>query len=433
MNKKLRSINVLFTFVFCAVSLTAQDFGFDDTGDAVDGGSKSPLAVSISGEAGTEVLGYVKDFEKAENASLEGGFRGKLNFAAEGANAKGIINLNIKTPNTNDDFFLSIDEAYLQAYFGDFEIETGIRKLTWGKADSNGPLDVLNPYDYRTFTNFTNIAENKIARPMIHPSYRIGSFSKIEAVFLPWFLPHLVLDNGRWSSFTMPVINPSDDDLKSLKYAGGGARFTTTIGSVDFGVQYFYGRMYIPAITGFSMVTPTVSGMMLDYNPYHQVGIDYAGVIAGFNLRAELAANISSDTGGDDGAVYNPSIAWSFGFDRDLFWGINLNLQCNESIRLMNSKVSDNPALDTEAGRDLTGTRISAVLSKKFLRDDLELNVKGIIGIEDRDYVIVPSIFWTIRDVKLECSAGVFGGGKDGQFGGYHDNSFVKLGIVYKF
>jgi hypothetical protein len=38
------------------------------------------------------------------------------------------------------------------------------------------------------------------------------------------------------------------------------------------------------------------------YNPCHQIGLDYAPVIAVFNLRAEFAANITEDISGDDGA-----------------------------------------------------------------------------------------------------------------------------------
>jgi hypothetical protein len=76
--------------------------------------------------------------------------------------------------------------------------------------------------------------------------------------------------------------------------------------------------------------------------------VDWAQVIAGFNIRAEFAANITGDIHGTDPAVYNPSLAWSFGFDRDLFLGISLNAQCNETIRLLDGGTSD--PLDIEAG-----------------------------------------------------------------------------------
>jgi hypothetical protein len=97
-------------------------------------------------------------------------------------------------------------------------------------------------------------------------------------------------------------------------------------------------------------------GIAVDYNRYHQFGLDWAQVIAGFNLRAEAAANITDDLdrgGRGDDAVYNPAVLWSLGFDRDLFWSVNLNLQCNESIRLVNDEVLENPPTDIEAGGDI--------------------------------------------------------------------------------
>jgi hypothetical protein len=39
------------------------------------------------------------------------------------------------------------------------------------------------------------------------------------------------------------------------------------------------------------------------YTRYHQIGVDYARVIAGFNFRGEFAANITEDLKGDDGGV----------------------------------------------------------------------------------------------------------------------------------
>ncbi|AEF84020.1 conserved hypothetical protein [Treponema primitia ZAS-2] len=434
---------VLVLLCILSFPLAAQEgFGFGDIAD--DGsagfgglGGGSPLAVSVSGEVGMELLGYVREFDEPLDTALDGNLQGRLNFEAQGANVKGAINLNVNPPDETFTFgSVTLDEAYLQTWFGDFEIEGGLRKLTWGKADSMGPLDVINPYDYRSFTNIADSMEIKLAQPMIHASYHAGSFSKIEAVLLPWFSPHRFAESGRWaqsSTSPLPVTRPSNDELNTLKYAQAGARFTTTIGPADIGAQYFYGRMYQPA-AAITFTGAIPAGIALDYNRYHQIGLDYAQVIAGFNVRAEAATNLTGDLDGDDGAVYNPTIAWSLGFDRDLFWGINLNLQCNESIHLMNDEVSDDPLLDIEAGSELTSTRISAILSKKFLRDELEVRATGICGIETKDFLIVPGgIYWTIQDVQLELAAGIFGGDKNGQLGQYHGNSFVKVGLVYTF
>jgi hypothetical protein len=206
-------------------------------------------------------------------------------------------------------------------------------------------------------------------------------------------------------------------------------RFTTTINSaVDIGVQYYYGRRTTPALT---MTTATPPVVTFAYNPYHQIGLDYAQVIAGFNFRAELAANITEDTAGNDGAVYNPSLAWSLGFDRDLFAGITANLQCNETIRLLDGEISS--PQDIEADSDITSTQITAQLSKKFLRDKLELKALALWEVESSACLIMPGLVWTNDDIAVELSTGIFAGSDEGLFGQFRDNSFVKVGLKYTF
>jgi hypothetical protein len=294
----------------------------------------------------------------------------------------------------------------------------------------------------------------KIARPLIHASLRLGQFSKLEGVFVPNFEPYR-LGTGRWAPAQMAMLStysnmitlkdpgdPSDNKLAALNYAQAGLRFTTTLGPADLGAQYYYGRLTQPAVK-VRMVSPSPPvEVELLYNPYHQAGFDYAQDIFGFNVRAKVAANITEDLKGDDGSVYNPALAWSLGFDRDLFLGVNLNLQANETIRLMNDKTGSadfmsivvNPNnFDIEGGKDLTATRVTATLSRKFLRDELELRAAAVWGVEDRDFVIMPALIWTKGDVKAACSGGVFGGGKEGQLGQYHKNNFVKVALAYTF
>jgi hypothetical protein len=172
---------------------------------------------------------------------------------------------------------------------------------------------------------------------------------------------------------------------------------------------------------------------LVDYTRYHQIGVDYAGTWAGFTVRAEFAAHITKDLSGTDGAVHNPFLAWSLGFGRGLFWGINLKLQVNETIRLLNGGIIDNAALDTEALSGPVSTRFIGSLSKKLFRDALELRTVVIWGIEDRDVCVLPGIFWTWRDVILELSGGIFRGNRRGELGQYWENSFITLGLTYTF
>jgi hypothetical protein len=136
---------------------------------------------------------------------------------------------------------------------------------------------------------------------------------------------------------------------------------------------------------------------------------------------------------GKDGLVRNPFVAWSLGFDRDVFLGINLNIQCNETIRLMDGSVGKDPALDCEAGNNAVSTRFTFQLSKKFLRDELENAVTVIWDVENSDCYIIPSIVWNVRNLTAELSAGIFAGKDTGDLGRYWENSFLRLALKYTF
>ncbi|MDR1231310.1 MAG: hypothetical protein LBK61_07910 [Spirochaetaceae bacterium] len=448
---------LLLTCVCAAFPLAAQDdgfagqsFGFGFEGEEGAGNlSGGALAVSVGGEVSASIVGYVDDFaDGADKAQLGDLFSGKLNFTAESSRASGVIKLNLQpVPPESPVSPVAIDEAYVRAYFGSLDIEGGLRKLTWGKADSFGPLDVINPLDNTDMTDMSDLMNLKIARPLIHASFRIGSFSKLEGVFVPAFEPIRLASEGRWRPAQMaqldqleaagvPVNRPDTATLTTIEYAQAGARFTTTVGPADIGVQYYYGRLTKPAVsmTFAPSLPPTPTGVTFAYNPYHQIGADWAQVLFGLNVRAELAANITGDVDGDDGTVYNPHLAWSFGFDRDLLWGINLNIQANETVTLLHNKIGDNPlGIDIEADTDPTATQIIAALTKTFFRDELEARVAVIWEPEAGDFLLTPSLVWTKDAVSIELSGGIFGGDKEGQFGQYRDNSFVKAALTYTF
>jgi hypothetical protein len=490
---------------FIALSLPAQDFGFG-FGDEAEAGEASgsavfpPLAVKVGGEVSAELLAYIDDIDTADDAqaaSLGDVFSGGLNFSASGANADAVIKVNLSSAVFADMAGYTdprytpaiIDEAYLRAFFGPLTIEGGYRKLTWGKADSLGPLDVVNPLDYSDLTGITDILAIKIARPMIHLSGDLGANTKLAVVFVPFFQGHSFAAEGRWVpeqvsglpheaaagigsravqrfgglaapfkdalvsaiEAQMPAGAFEAPETSGLQYAQTGLRFTTTAGPADFGAQYYYGNFFRPSFSlsgvdrfladliSHYFTDPLYEGNhslldpRIEYNRYHQLGLDYAQVLAGFNIRAEFAVHITEDLAGDDGAVKNPFLAWSIGFDRDLLWGINVNFQCNETIRLLNDKVVDNPALDTEAGTDPTSTRITARFSRKFLRDDLEIKVTNIWDLENMDLYLIPAVTWNIKDVSAELAAGVFTGRAGGELSQYYRNNFIRTCLAYSF
>jgi hypothetical protein len=516
-NEKKHLFAFVFVLLYAVTGGFAQEFGFGFDNDGGTSDSAPPVSVVVGGELAAEFSGYVYDFssaEKAKDASLGDVISGALNVRAGGTNAEAFIGFNLSAATVNDLVNydsesvyapLILDEAYVRAFIGPVNIEAGLRKLTWGKADSLGPLDIVNPMDYTDLRNMIDIQSVKIARPMAHISWNTNGFSKLEAVFIPGFAGHRFAQDkeDRWAPaqyremfsrveggiFSL-VDTPQYGDILSnplianrintlfdgvrgnmighfdnitfpptdkLEYFQTGLRFTTTIGPADIGAQYFYGSLFEPDVTiagidgfldnliqgnllyimtgsgGPDFGDPELVSVKIKYNRYHQMGLDYAQVLAGFNVRAEFAVHLTEDMSGEDGSVRNPFIGWSLGFDRDLFWGINANVQCNEIIRLMHDKVGSNPVLDCEADTKLTSTRITMRFSKKFLRDELESTATVIWGIEDMDCYIIPGIVWTIGDFSTELSAGIFAGDKSGELGQYWENSFIKLGLKYSF
>jgi hypothetical protein len=482
--KKLRNMAALL--LCCAALGTAQEFGFGGSDDDADGGEAlsdsgfgfgegaqslpSGFKVNIGGEVSAQALMYrdaltdKAEFKAQDLGDLAGA---RLNLEAVSDKAEAFVGVKFDGKNINKGgltFVDFIDEAYLSTYYGSFEAEAGLRKLTWGRADSQGPLDVINPLDYSDLTDLDDQLRMKMARPMLHLSYRVGAFTKVEGVIIPWFRAHRFAVEGRWTpsqvSDMVPILALQNqtvdevyfDEARRLDHFQGGLRFTTTAGPADIGIQYYTGYFFRPAVSLEMQMHPILMTLVpkisrFTYNRFHLIGADTAFVLWGFNYRSEAGILLTEDTGGDDPEIENPAVVYSFGFDRDLVWGINLNLQVNGKIRLFQDEIAAGPiaapgqVVDTEASIDgaeikrksLTSNRLTGILSKKIFRDELELKATAIWGIEDKDFLIVPAVIWTRDALSLEASGGIFGGDTDGELGQYWDNSYVKLLATYTF
>jgi hypothetical protein len=476
--------------VFCF----SQAFGFEDEDTEK---SFLPFNLEFSGDITAGPLLFVKDFTGgiSDYEYFWGDiFESNLNIDISGKNAQAFVSLNFSywalKEFENADFKIYppslLNEVWLRGYFDRLTVQTGLMKLRWGKMYSPGPLDVVNPFDYSDLTNLSDPWAMKIARPIVHASYKTGDFSAIEAVFLPNFAGHRFETDGRW---TPGLYSKTFSDLKSgiitravqrypiilalftpeelsaiqdtfndssyefpatstIDYFQAGLRFNTVIGPCDIGFQYFYGNYMRPSVSindvdGFldGLVSSFLSGVSeiefpsvrIEYSRYHQIGVDYSQVIFGFNARAEFAAHITNDLRGDNGNIKNPFLSWAVGFDRDIFAGININVQCSENIRLFNDKVGKNPAMDCEAGTDFISTRLILRISKSFFREKLECNFVSIWDIEDSGCVIIPSVVWVLDDTRIELSSGIFTGDKESEMGQYYRNSYIKLKMSYSF
>jgi hypothetical protein len=229
------------------------------------------------------------------------------------------------------------------------------------------------------------------------------------------------------------LANPfASPDTTKLDYGQAGLRLSASLGGADVGLQYFYGYLTTPAFDMNPASIAAAGGKIpVSWNRCHQLGVDMATVLAGFNLRAEAGANLTEDLSGDDPLVYNPAIVWAAGFDRDLFARINLNLQASGKIRLGYDKITS--PLDVEYGSDASSTRIAALLSRSFAQERVKLELLGMVGVEQADYMVEPGIVFVFGDAEVALRGRYFGGDAAGDLGQFHDTSYVNLSMKYQF
>lgn len=444
-----------------AASLHGQaSFGFEDDGTA-GGGTDDAGRTAVAAPSGVAIGGKLDYrpvlFFAADEHPFADQTVARVDIESRGSSVDLSVKLKVSGKTLAETPRDILDEASVRTFLGPLSVEGGWLKVFWGKADSQGPLDVINPFDLTDLT-VTETRDRKIARPMLRASLALGAMTTAEAVAIPGFAPNRISWDGPWEPRAVAerkegleafaaaygsTIDTSEEasiisypDTDKSDYLQGGVRLATTIGRADFGLQAFSGYLPTPAVSADEAALAALIGsqtpLEAEYNRYTQFGADSAAVVAGFNFRAELAANLTKDLNGDDPEIYNSALAWSFGLDRDLFSGVNVNLQGTGSCRLGDSEVGDDP-YDIEAGTDATHTTVTAIVSQKLYGARLKWEVKGLFGIENPDFMVVPKVSFEIGDAVLEAAAGFFGGDENGDYGQFEDSSYLRIGLSYEY
>lgn len=489
MNKK--SIAVILFGLILAVGSFAQDFGFDsvDSDLSLNEGGSSNFGFaggnSDSAFAQGTISSNFKPIASVESSTFS--FFDTSKIQDIGLSASGTLGFDYYASSVDGrlafdfdlypDYEATLDEAWIHSFYGPFDVKAGLLRHSWGKADSSGPLDVINPKRLDNLS-ITDADAQKISQTTLILGWSITPFTRLELAATPWFEANALAMEGSWAAAQIAELTemmtglatvaalsggaisftpPDYPNTTSFKYVQAGARLTGTFASQDFGLQYWYGNMRTPTVSLSAEFAappappiPTGFSALVAYDRYHLIGVDWASVLVGLNLRAELAALLTEDLSGDDPAIANPQVLWSLGFDRDLFSGLSLFMQADGLVRLMYDKISEKslvpaqavamvPQLtplaqipaDFESQQKQTETRIMARLSRSFLRDELECNITGLWGLEDSDFYLLPEVKLLKGDLTTSLGAGFFFGNKDGTLGQFYKNNWVRLSLKY--
>lgn len=503
--KRTKILALLATAAFFSSFATAQDMDFGDDfgsdfggdfGDSASSSSFAATALSVNGEAQVNFRAYVDD---------EGTSGLPIDEWNTWVDPKGKLGLNYSNDSVSADvkFALSkdiitdykadiIDELTLEAYLGNFVIQAGKMKVVWGKGDKLHVIDNFNANDYKDFL-IPDYIDRRISEPMVRVLYNApndaGSFTsnRFEFIWTPFMTADRYASSGRWvptkvkelknqlteiagkaiatqgvkasadaqeqSLYTKMLSNSSSladnlyPDLYQLKYMQAGARFTTTTGSWDWGLSYYFGRDKRASFDYKKMMEPKgyvqkylegtaeEDDKFIDYDFLQVFGIEAAKTFGAYNFRAEAAYNLTKDVAGDDPKVHNNSLAWVFGFDRDLpVSELNFNLQTQGKFILNHDEIKNSG--DTESETYRTDNKLVLNISDNLAHGKLKPEVSAIYGFEHFDLIIMPKVTWYVSDGLEFSASGMYMQSfieSRSEFGNWHNNSFVQIAAKYTF
>lgn len=238
-------------------------------------------------------------------------------------------------------------------------------------------------------------------------------------------------------------------NLYRLKYGQAGVRATATLGTWDVGLSYYTGRSKKASVNAaklqsyvqnyLSTGNAAEGDTFIDYDRLHVFGAEGAKTFGGFNFRAEAAYTMTNDFSGSDAAIRNHSIGWVFGFDKDLpLSNLNVNVQTIGSCVLNDGGVRDNGAYDVDynANASYTNDKIVVNISDSWNHEKIKPELRIIWGIEREDLIVMPQIRWNVADSFDIIASGLFIHTFDAdksEFPAFRHNSFVQLGMKYRF
>lgn len=449
------------------VSSAADDFSFDEAfgeDTAASGGSE----LEVHGEVSSKIRGILSTDDNEMNTLSTA----DIDLEYRGETVDGVIKLDIDKEDL-------IDEAFLRYYGKGYDFELGLMKVVWGKGDKVHVIDVLNSNDYTDFYN-PDYIERRNAVPMSKINIFVGGQGKLELAYIPTLTPDTVPTGGLWApqaalsasslansyvqflaaeaystaynaaggsepakhtagsiSATAVLAEYADGEAlypntDTLDYGQGAARFTNSLGGVDFGGLYYFGYNKKPSIRA-KYNNPSdpsqITGLEIDYDRQHVFGLEAGAAPAGFNLRAEAAYYMTEDFDGDDPDVHNHSIRYLAGFDRDIpLHNINVNIQTVGSYRLENDEIKSYTDVEYAEKDDATQNLIALKISDSFNHEKVTPEFIGRYIIEEECWMVTPSISYApTDDLEFVLSSTFFGGDDSTTFGQFDDNNFVEL------
>lgn len=342
-----------------------------------------------------------------------------------------------------------LDEAYVDLFFGDFDIRVGKQIYAWGRADGINPTDNLTVWDY---SDVLDTDDEQIGQVSIRTDYYFGPWT-LEGVLVPSFTPS-VLPRGdsRWfpplpggapdpalpgGARTITFADPllPDEGLESFQYA---LKLTGSGGGWDYSVSWFDGFNDLPALRVIGPVSsPSAAAGMIVEQSYHRrrtIGADFATAIGKLGAHGEAAYYITEDWRGLDPAIDDPYLQFVLGGDYTI-----RDLLPDKDLFLLLEWVQEVQVPDRNGTYRLTD--LNHLFRKSlFARADLglgefaKLTLEGVANFATDDWWLRPGFWWSAADaLEIVGRVDLLYGPDDSFFGLFRDNRRAQVRVKYSF
>ena len=358
----------------------------------------------------------------------------------------------------NNSLDYSVDELWLDYTESFWGVRIGRQKAVWGKADGIDITNVLCPSDMSSLAAMTS-DDSKLAVDAIRLSLNGNQFTA-DAYWIPFFTPAaLPLDEGNAlrkflvpEAFELPipemntvlVLPVTIDGIENPELAiwNGeyGLRVSGYFSAFDISLYGFYGwddtpfldyaiSYGEPAIPG-NPATAMPNGFVINgkYERMAMIGADAALPIGETVLRLEGAffpqRHFQKEEGG---SLQRNQISALAGIDwMPEGWTLTAQYYCDAVLE-------DLDKLEREETYEHGAT---LNISKSLVNETLEISFAGLIGFNDFDSMLSPSVEYSLSDqIKAGLKAFIFipGPEHDGKYGAYKDLSSICLNAKFSF
>ena len=339
-------------------------------------------------------------------------FTGKVDawYGNSSALAEGSVSYDALTNNL--DFSLGeLWVDYTESFWG---VRIGRQKAAWGKADGIDITNVLCPSDMSSFSAMIG-DDSKLAVDAIRLSLSGNSFT-VDAWWIPFFTPA-----------ALPIKNIQFEKSEVAIWNGEyGLKLSGYFSALDLSLYGFYGWDDNP-LFDYKM---TAEGLLIhgEYKRMSMVGTDAAVPIGPTVLRLEAAffpQRHFQKTAGD--SLKRNQLSALAGLDwMPSGWTLTAQYYCDYVFG----------DLDDLERTDAFQHGATLSISKSLVNETLELSFAGLIGLNDYDSMLSPSIKYSLSDqISLGAEAYIFlpGPDRDGQYGTYKDLSSICINAKFSF